>query len=90
MPEKNKIYRITIDTMNHTGYGIGRISGVVCFVKGGVTGDTLDVKVIKANKNYCQSNYLDPENKSSTKKDFYTHEAVDALLTEYERLEATL
>lgn len=48
------------------------------------------LKIIKANKNYCQSNYLDPENKSSTKKDFYTHEAVDALLTEYERLEATL
>ena len=48
------------------------------------------LKIIKANKNYCQSNYLDPENKSSTKKDFYTHEAVDALLTEYESLEATL
>ena len=48
------------------------------------------LKIIKTNKNYCQSNYLDPENKSSTKKDFYTHEAVDALLTEYERLEATL
>lgn len=47
------------------------------------------LKIIKANKNYCQSNYLDPENKSSTKKDFYTHEAVDALLTEYERLEVT-
>lgn len=47
------------------------------------------LKIIKANKNYCQSNYLDPENKSSTKKDFYTHEAVDALLTEYERLEET-
>jgi len=48
------------------------------------------LKTIKANKNYCQSNYLDPENKSSTKKDFYTHEAVDALLTEYERLEDKL
>lgn len=47
------------------------------------------LKIIKVNKNYCQSNYLDPENKSSTKKDFYTHEAVDALLAEYERLEAT-
>lgn len=47
------------------------------------------LKIIKANRNYCQSNYLDPENKSSAKKDFYTHEAVDALLTEYERLETT-
>ena len=53
MPEKNKIYRTEIDTMNHMGYGIGRIDGIVCFVKGGVTGDLLDVKVIKTNKNYC-------------------------------------
>ena len=28
------------------------------------------LKIIKENKNYCQANYLDPENKSSTKKDF--------------------
>lgn len=47
------------------------------------------LKIIKANKNYCQSNYLDPDNKSSTKKDFYTLEAADALIAEYERLEAT-
>ncbi len=47
------------------------------------------LKIIKANKNYCQSIYLDPDNKSSTKKDFYTLEAADALIAEYERLEAT-
>ena len=52
MPEKNKIYRTKIDTINHLGYGVCRIDGIVCFVKGGVTGDVLDVKVIKCNKNY--------------------------------------
>ena len=46
------------------------------------------MKKIKANKGYCRSNYLDPENNSSTKKDFYTVEAVDALIVEYERMEA--
>lgn len=47
------------------------------------------LKIIQANKDYCQPNYLDPENKSSSKKNFYTPEAIDALLAEYERLEAS-
>lgn len=45
------------------------------------------MKKIKADKRYCQPNYLDPHNKAGTKKDFYTLEAVDALLSEYEELE---
>lgn len=53
MPEKNKIYKLHIDTMNNQGYGIGRIDGLVCFVKGGVSGDCVQVKIIKVNKNYC-------------------------------------
>ncbi len=53
MPIKNEVYNLNIDTINHLGYGICRIDGMVCFVKGGVTGDELEVKVIKANKNYC-------------------------------------
>ena len=48
------------------------------------------MKKIKANKNYCKSNYLDPENKSGSKKDFYTIEAVDALIAEYEKIEVNL
>lgn len=48
------------------------------------------MKKIKANKKYCRSNYLDPENKSGTKKDFYTQDAVDALVLEYERMEVEL
>jgi len=46
------------------------------------------MKVIKANPSFCQPNYLDPHNKTGTKKDFYTLTAVDALLEEYKRLEA--
>ncbi len=53
MPEKNKIYKTKIDSINNLGYGVCRIDGMVCFVKGGVTGDVLNVKVIKVNKNYC-------------------------------------
>lgn len=48
------------------------------------------MKKIKANENYCKPNYLDPKNQSGTKKDFYSVEAVDAVIVEYERLEADL
>ena len=53
MPEKNAIYETKIDSINNLGYGVCRIDGMVCFVKGGVTGDVLKTKVIKVNKNYC-------------------------------------
>lgn len=46
-------YKTQIESINHLGYGVCRIDGMVCFVKGAVTGDELTVKVIKVNKNYC-------------------------------------
>lgn len=46
------------------------------------------MKKIKESKKYCKSNYLNPKSNSGTKKDFYTLEAVDALIVEYERMEA--
>lgn len=48
------------------------------------------MKIIQANKIYCRSNYLDLKNKSGTKKDFYFVDAVDAVIVEYERMEADL
>ena len=48
------------------------------------------MKKIKSDKRYCRPNYLDPKNKNGTKKDFYTTEAVDAVLAEYESLEGDL
>ena len=46
------------------------------------------MKLVKANPKLCQANYLDPHKKSGQKKDFYSIEAVDVLIAEYERLEA--
>ena len=46
------------------------------------------MKIVKANPQLCQSNYLDPHKKSGQKKDFYALAAVDMLIAEYERLEA--
>ena len=45
------------------------------------------MKIIKGNKIYCRPNYLDPSNRSGTKKDFFTLEALDAVIAEYEKIE---
>ena len=47
MPEKNEIYELRITDINHKGYGVGRINGIVTFVSDAVTGETLKVKIIK-------------------------------------------
>ncbi len=45
------------------------------------------MKIVKANPDLCQPNYLDPHKKVGQKKDFYALAAVDVLIAEYERLE---
>lgn len=52
MPEKNEIYELRITDINHKGYGVGRIDGIVTFVSDAVTGETLKVKIIKKAKDY--------------------------------------
>ncbi len=53
MLEKNKIYRAEVIDVNNFGDGICRLDGLVVFVKGGVTGDELDIKIIKLTKSYA-------------------------------------
>lgn len=48
------------------------------------------MKEIKRDPKLCKSNYLDPYNKKGTKKDFYTWDAVDAVITQYERMESEI
>ena len=52
MAEKNSCHKVKIDSINSSGFGVCRIDGVVCFVAGGVTGDELEIKIIKSKKNY--------------------------------------
>lgn len=52
MITKNSIHTVNIDSINSSGFGVCRIEGIVCFVQGGVTGDTLEIKIIKSKKNY--------------------------------------
>ena len=48
------------------------------------------MRTVKADPKLCQANYLDPHKKAGQKKEFYSIEAVDVLIAEYERLEAQL
>lgn len=52
MPSKNDILKVTVVDMNHDGIGIAKYNGIAVFIKGGVTGDVLNVKVIKVTKSY--------------------------------------
>ncbi|MBQ9805173.1 MAG: 23S rRNA (uracil(1939)-C(5))-methyltransferase RlmD [Clostridia bacterium] len=55
---KNEIVRLTIEEINNLGCGVGHIGGnerergIVVFVRDAVTGDELDVRIIKVNKSY--------------------------------------
>ena len=53
MLEKNNDYEIEIKDMGSEGEGIGHIDGIAVFVKNGVIGDTLKVKITKVKKNYA-------------------------------------
>lgn len=51
---KNDKVRIKITDLNNLGCGVGRLpDGRVIFVAGGVTGDTVEAKIIKVNSGYC-------------------------------------
>ncbi|MCI8331378.1 MAG: 23S rRNA (uracil(1939)-C(5))-methyltransferase RlmD [Clostridiales bacterium] len=51
--QKNQIITAFIEDMNALGHGVSRIEGFVVFVRGGVTGDELKIKMIKVLKNYA-------------------------------------
>ena len=50
--KKNESARVEITSMNDLGYGVGRIGEKVVFVKNGVTGDLLNVRIIKDGGSY--------------------------------------
>jgi len=51
MIAKNTILQASIDALSSEGKGICRIDGMVCFVEGGVPGDVLNIRILKATKN---------------------------------------
>lgn len=51
--KKDEIYQIRIEDMSHSGEGIGKVDGFPLFVKDAVIGDKVEVKIMKAKKNYA-------------------------------------
>ena len=48
------------------------------------------MQMIKKDTDFCQTRYLDPKHKTSTKKDFYAEKAVDILIAKYDEHAANL
>ncbi len=51
--QKNQLLRLSVTGMNDMGNGVARVDGLVIFVTGAVTGDTVDARVIKVTKGYA-------------------------------------
>lgn len=56
---KNDCVQVTIEDIGVTGEGIGKIDGYTLFVKDTVIGDVVNVKIMKAKKNYGYARLVD-------------------------------
>lgn len=52
MFKKNDICILEIDDIGTNGEGIGKVDGYTLFVKDSLPGDTIEAKIVKANKNF--------------------------------------
>ncbi|UCE66530.1 MAG: 23S rRNA (uracil(1939)-C(5))-methyltransferase RlmD [Candidatus Zixiibacteriota bacterium] len=53
-PGKNEIVRVEIDNLAFGGKGVGKISGYVLFVEGGLPGDTAEVRLLRTKSNFAE------------------------------------
>ena len=53
MLNKNQSVTLDITDINNLGCGVGRVDGMVVFVKGAVSGDRVEAKIIKTNKSFA-------------------------------------
>ena len=51
--KKNELYTVEISDMNNLGAGVCKIDGKAVFVRGGVTGDKLEIGIIKDLASYA-------------------------------------
>lgn len=51
--KKNEVYEVVVTDMNNMGFGIAHIDGMAVFVDGGVTGDRLNIRIIKTASSYA-------------------------------------
>ena len=53
--KKNDVVTVEVTDIGIGGEGIGKVDGYTLFIKDAVIGDTVEVKVMKAKKNYGYS-----------------------------------
>ncbi|MBE6585564.1 MAG: 23S rRNA (uracil(1939)-C(5))-methyltransferase RlmD [Ruminococcaceae bacterium] len=65
LPDKPEVVTVTIHDLNNLGCGVGRMpegtpdAGIVIFIKGAVTGDTVKSQIIKRTKSFCVGKLLE-------------------------------
>jgi len=69
MLAKNSIFKTKVTDINNLGYGVARIDGRVVFINGAVTGDEVEAKIIKVNKDYYVAKLLNVISKSDIRRD---------------------
>ncbi len=62
--KKNDIINLKIEDITNLGFGVGKYNGAVVFVSGAVTGDNVEVKIIKTASSYYVGKILSFTEKS--------------------------
>ena len=52
---KGSLFELEIENMAYGGQGVGRLKGLVVFVKGAVPGDKVAAQVVKKKKDYAEA-----------------------------------
>jgi len=65
--EKNVDYTIDITDQGHEGQGVGKIEGFTVFVEGAIAGESVEVKIVKVEKNFAFGKLLKILKKSESR-----------------------
>lgn len=57
--EKNKCYEVIIENMGYQGEGIAKINNFPIFIEGAITGEKINVKILKIKKTYGYGKIVD-------------------------------
>ncbi len=58
MLSKNQKLEVEILDLNHLGFGVAKVDGLAVFVAGAVTGDKVQIEIIKANRSFAVGRVL--------------------------------
>src|SRR5690625_98172 len=65
---KNDVITLTIEDLTHEGHGVGKVSGYPLFIEGALPEEEVDVKVVRANKNFGYGKLLKIKHQSKHRR----------------------